>query len=65
MRASTSSTARWAAQTTISGQALPALDLAASKGWRKVLKQSTIISKNGSEATFESGGSENFPLRTG
>jgi pilus assembly protein CpaC len=50
------------ANASIMGQPLPALDLAASKGWAKVLKQSTVISRNGNEATFESGGQENFPV---
>jgi pilus assembly protein CpaC len=50
------------AQATIASQPLPALDLAASRGWAKVLKQSTIISRNGNEATFESGGQQNFPV---
>ena len=50
------------AQATIASQPLPALDMAASRGWAKVLKQSTIISRNGNEATFESGGQQNFPV---
>ncbi len=43
-------------------QALPGLDFAASKGWAKVLKHSTVITANGSEALFSSGGEENFKV---
>lgn len=43
-------------------QALPGLDMAASKGWAKVLKHSTLITSNGSEATFSSGGEANFKV---
>jgi pilus assembly protein CpaC len=53
------------AQASISSQPLPALDIAAHNGWAKVLKQSTVISSNGTEATFESGGQQNFPVTTG
>jgi pilus assembly protein CpaC len=43
-------------------QALPGLDMAATKGWAKVLKHSTLITANGSEATFSSGGEANFKV---
>jgi pilus assembly protein CpaC len=43
-------------------QPLPALDLAAYQGWAKVLKQSTVITGNGSQASFESGGEQNFAV---
>ena len=43
-------------------QALPGLDLAARKGWAKVLKHSTLITSNGSEATFSSGGEANYKV---
>jgi pilus assembly protein CpaC len=46
-------------------QPLPALDLAQRKGWAKVLKQSTVITVNGTKATFENGGEENFPVTAG
>jgi pilus assembly protein CpaC len=52
------------AQVTI-GQPLPGLDIAASKGWAKVLKQSTVITSNGAQATFTSGGEQNFAVATG
>ncbi|HSO00455.1 MAG TPA: pilus assembly protein N-terminal domain-containing protein, partial [Candidatus Nanopelagicales bacterium] len=44
---------------------LPALDIAASYGWAKVLKQSVVITTNGNEATFESGGEVNVQIATG
>ncbi len=53
------------AQASVVNQALPALDIASRNGWAKVLKQSTVISSNGSEATFESGGEQNFPITSG
>jgi pilus assembly protein CpaC len=36
--------------------------MAASKGWAKVLKHSTLITSNGSEATFSSGGEANYKV---
>ncbi len=48
------------AQATIQNQPLPRLDIAARNGWAKVLKQSSIITSNGSEAIFNSGGEVNF-----
>ncbi len=53
------------AQASVMNQPLPALDMAANNGWAKVLKQSTVISSNGSEATFSSGGEQNFPITSG
>lgn len=46
-------------------QALPALDLAQTRGWAKVLKHSVVVTTSGSEATFENGGEQNFPIATG
>jgi len=43
-------------------QPLPALDVASHDGWAKVLQQSTVITANGSEATFDSGGEQNFAV---
>jgi pilus assembly protein CpaC len=48
-----------------SEQPLPALDLAQTRGWAKVLKQSAVVTTSGSEATFENGGEQNFPIATG
>ena len=48
------------AQALIANQPLPRLDIAAVNGWAKVLKQSSIITSNGQEAVFNSGGEANF-----
>ncbi len=53
------------AQATITNQALPGLDFAATNGWAKVLRHSTVITSNGSEAEFSSGGEENFRVTGG
>jgi len=45
---------------TIANQPLPRLDIAANNGWAKVLKQSSIITSNGEQAVFNSGGEVNF-----
>jgi len=54
-----------ATATLSAAQALPALDLAQVRGWAKVLKHSVVVTTSGSEATFESGGEQNFPVATG
>ncbi len=46
-------------------QPLPSLDLAQTRGWAKVLKHSAVVTTSGSEATFENGGEQNFPVATG
>ena len=53
------------AQASIANQVLPGLDIAANHGWAKVLKHSTVITANGSEATFASGGEQNFSIASG
>lgn len=53
------------AQASIVNQPLPALDMAARNGWAKVLKHATVITTNGSEAEFSSGGAQNFPVANG
>lgn len=53
------------AQASLINQPLPGLDLAARKGWAKVLKQSTVITQNGNEALFESGGEQNYAVNSG
>jgi pilus assembly protein CpaC len=50
--------------TLVAGTPLPALDLAANSGWAKVLKHATVITGNGTEATFSSGGVQNFAVGT-
>lgn len=49
-----------AATASIVDQVLPGLDIAATHGWAKVLKHSTVVTSNGSEAKFESGGEQNY-----
>jgi pilus assembly protein CpaC len=46
-------------------QLLPALDLAQTRGWAKVLKHSTVVTTSGSEATFNNGGEQNFAVAAG
>jgi pilus assembly protein CpaC len=53
------------AQASVVQQPLPSLDLAAANGWAKVLKHSTVITSNGSEAKFNSGGEQNYLVTTG
>ncbi len=48
------------ATASITNQPLPRLDIAARNGWAKVLKQTSMITSNGTEATFNSGGEVNF-----
>lgn len=50
--------------TLVAGTPLPGLDLAANSGWAKVLKHATVITGNGTEATFSSGGVQNFTVGT-
>jgi pilus assembly protein CpaC len=54
-----------AATASITNQPLPRLDIASSKGWAKVLKQATIVTNNGVEATFANGGEQNFAVNAG
>ena len=54
-----------AAQASIVNQPLPRLDIGSRNGWAKVLKQSTVITGNGSEAKFSSGGEQNFIQNSG
>jgi pilus assembly protein CpaC len=53
------------AQASIIDQPLPGLDIAATNGWAKVLKHSTVITSNGSEASFSSGGEQNYVVSSG
>jgi pilus assembly protein CpaC len=50
---------------TLVKQPLPRLDLAASKGWGKVLKHATVVTNSGEAAKFRSGGVQNFSVNTG
>jgi pilus assembly protein CpaC len=53
------------ANATVVDQPLPALDIASANGWAKVIKQSAVITTNGNEAVFESGGEVNVPIISG
>jgi len=53
-----------AAQASIVNQPLPSLDIGQQHGWVKVLKQSSVISANGTQATFTSGGEVNLVAAT-
>lgn len=53
------------AQASVVNQAMPALDIGVRRGWAKVLKQSTVITQNGSEAMFDTGGEQNYPVTQG
>ena len=46
-------------------QPLPGLDIAANYGWAKYVKQATVITTNGMDASFANGGEQNFPVATG
>ena len=47
----------------ITGHALPRLDVLQSTGWAKVMRQTAVISANGSQARFSSGGELNIPVQ--
>lgn len=49
----------------IVGQPLPGLDFASRNGYAKVLKHATVITSNGAEASFTSGGAQNFAVNSG
>jgi pilus assembly protein CpaC len=53
------------AQASIVNQPLPFLDLASTNGWVKILKQSTVVSSNGRQAEFASGGEQNYFVSAG
>jgi len=50
------------AQAIISNQPLPRLDIASNGGWARILRQATVITANGNEATYRNGGELNFKL---
>ncbi|MBX3189249.1 MAG: pilus assembly protein N-terminal domain-containing protein [Labilithrix sp.] len=54
-----------AANASVVNQPLPRLDIAARHGWAKILKQSSVITANGNEATFQNGGEQNFLQNVG
>ncbi len=52
------------AQAQVVDQPLPRLDIASKNGWAKIMKQSSVITSNGSETSFNSGGEVNFITQT-
>jgi pilus assembly protein CpaC len=54
-----------AANATVVNQPLPYLDIAAENGWAKVMRQASILTANGSEANFMSGGQKNVIVTYG
>ncbi len=54
-----------AANATVVNQPLPFLDIAAENGWAKVMRQASILTANGSEANFLSGGQKNVVVTYG
>jgi len=53
------------ATATLTNLPLPRLDFAANHGWAKVLKQATVVTDNGMNATFQNGGEQNFSVTQG
>jgi pilus assembly protein CpaC len=53
------------AQAQIVNQPMPRLDIAARRGWVKIAKQSSLITANGNEATFQNGGEQNILATVG
>ena len=53
------------ATATLVSQPLPQLDIASTRGWAKVLRQSTVVTNDGVEAVFSNGGEQNFSVTTG
>ncbi|HEX7672008.1 MAG TPA: pilus assembly protein N-terminal domain-containing protein [Polyangiaceae bacterium] len=47
----------------VTNQALPRLDLAASSGFAKILRQAAVITANGTEASFSGGGEVNLRVQ--
>jgi pilus assembly protein CpaC len=48
----------------VTDQALPRLDLAQSAGWAKIQRQASVITANGTAATFSGGGEMNIPVQS-
>ncbi len=48
----------------VTDQALPRLDLAQRAGWAKLMRQASVITANGTEASFAGGGEVNIPVET-
>lgn len=53
------------ATASLSDQPLPRLDMAQRRGWAKVLKQATVVTNNGVEASFQNGGEQLYTVTQG
>jgi pilus assembly protein CpaC len=53
------------AQASVVNQPLPRLDIASRRGWAKIMRQASMLTANGMEANFDSGGEQNFTVNTG
>ncbi|MBL8600842.1 MAG: pilus assembly protein N-terminal domain-containing protein [Myxococcales bacterium] len=50
------------AQAIITNQPLPRLDMASNGGWGRILRQATLITANGNEASYRNGGELNYRM---
>ena len=50
------------AQAIITNQPLPRLDIASNGGWARILRQATVITANGNEASYRNGGELNYKV---
>lgn len=53
------------ATASLTDQPLPRLDIAQRNGWAKVLKQATVVTNNGVEASFQNGGEQLYTVTQG
>jgi pilus assembly protein CpaC len=53
------------ATASLQDQPLPRLDMASRHGWAKVLKQATVVTNNGIEASFQNGGEQLYTVTQG
>jgi pilus assembly protein CpaC len=53
------------AQASVIDHPLPRLDLAMRNGWAKVLRHATVLTSNGAQAEFASGGNQSFAVAAG
>jgi Flp pilus assembly secretin CpaC len=47
----------------VANQPLPRLDLLQASGWVRISRQAVLVTANGNQATFSSGGEVNFPIQ--
>lgn len=51
------------ASAVVANQVLPRLDLAQASGWARILRQAVLVTANGNEANYESGGEVNVAIQ--